>query len=145
MRAAMAVAPPEGIYRAMIEENGVPKLGSTATALGIRKGKDIVPDNLGMVHRPKFNPGAENGLSCAPTIQTLPGFALPLEWGGLNQRTSVWVVESVVLGPHLIAQEDTVPNGRRHISIGPARTMTFDEFVNAIEATKFQWKKVART
>ncbi len=28
----------EGIFRAMVEENGMPKLGITATTLGIRKG-----------------------------------------------------------------------------------------------------------
>src|SRR6266849_1322457 len=107
----MGDAAAEVIYRAMVEENGMPKLGITATSLGIRKGQDIVPDSGGMVHRPVFQPGAPNGLSCSPTIQSLPRFALPVEWGGLNKRTSVWKIELSALGPDLIAKEDTVPGG----------------------------------
>src|SRR5438105_5766434 len=134
----------EAIYRAMIEENGMPKLGATATSLGIRRAKDIAPDRKGMVRRPAFQPGAANGLSCAPLVQLLPRFALPTAWGGVNQRTSVWMIESTRLGVDLVSQEDTVPGGRRHISIGPATTMTFEEFVRAIEATRPEWKKVLK-
>ena len=56
--------PGEGIYRVMIEEDdGMPRLATTATALGIRMNKDIVPDQSGMVRRPAFRPGRKNGLS----------------------------------------------------------------------------------
>jgi hypothetical protein len=37
--------PGEGVYRAMVEEaDGMPRLAPTATALGVRMGKDIVAD-----------------------------------------------------------------------------------------------------
>jgi len=83
----------EGIFRAMVEENGMPKLGTTATTLGIRKGVDIITNQNGMVDRPTFQPGQANGLSCSPTIQSLPLFALPMEWGGLSKKTAVWRIE----------------------------------------------------
>src|SRR6266446_1933411 len=117
-----------GIYRAMLEEKGMPKLAASAEALGIRRDKDIVPDQAGMVHRPTFQPGGKNGLSCAPTIGDLPYFALPRTWGGGNKRTVVWRIEEADLGPDLIAAEDSRPGKpTRHVSIGPARTVSFDD------------------
>lgn len=137
--------PGEGIYRAMREENGVPMLGSSAIKLGIRRGKDIVPDQANMVQRPTFQPGAENGLSCAPTIQDLPRFALPIEWGGGSKNTVVWRIDEADLGVDLTVQEDTKP-GRpeRHLSIGPARSMPYDDYVKLIEATQVKWKRVSK-
>jgi hypothetical protein len=136
--------PPEGIYRAMIEENGMPRLGSSATTLGIRSGKDIMTDQSGMVHRPSFQPGTANGLSCAPSIQDLPRFVLPVEWGGRNQRTSLWRIDESDLGPDLVAQEDSLPGRPRHISVGPARTMAWGAYLSLVEATQAKWKKVTK-
>jgi hypothetical protein len=142
----MADDPGEGIYRAMLEgDDGMPVLGTSAETLGIRRNKDIIPDPSGMVHRPNFQPGEANGLSCAPTIQDLPRFALPRNWGGRNKRTVIWQIDAADLGSDLIAAEDTGP-GRptRHLSVGPARTMPFDDYVRLIEATRSKWKKVTR-
>jgi hypothetical protein len=137
--------PGEGIYRAMAEENGMPKLGTSASTLGIRRGKDIVPDQAGLVHRPRFQPGGQNGLSCAATVQALPRFALPVEWGGINKNTAVWRIEASDLGRELVAAEDSAPGAlRRHISIGPSGTMRYDDFVGAIEATRPKWRKVTK-
>ena len=58
----------------------------------------------------------------------------PVEWGGLNKKTVVWRIEASDLGPELIAQEDTVPGRRRHISIGPTATMSFADLVKAVVA-----------
>jgi|SRR5581483_4836302 len=142
----MADDPGEGIYRAMREsDDGMPMLGVSAETLGIRKNKEIVPDQSGMVSQPSFQPGQANGLSCAPTIHDLPRFILPRAWGGRNPRTSVWRIEAADLGPDLMAAEDSAP-GRptRHISIGPARLMAFDDYVRQIEATRPKWKKVVK-
>lgn len=136
--------PGEGIYRAMIEENGMPRLAASATALGIRKGKDIVVDQADHIHRPAFQPNGKNGLSCSRVIESLPAFALPVEWGGSNPRTVVWWIEETDLGTELIAQDDAISGMNRHISIGPATTMTYDAFVGAIEATRAKWKKVLK-
>ena len=69
----MADDPGEGIYRAMVEDDdGMPKLGPIAIKLGIRRGRDIVPDAAGLVHRPAFRHDEANGLLCVPTISELP-------------------------------------------------------------------------
>jgi hypothetical protein len=133
---------PEGIYRAMAEENGMPKLGASATMLGVRVGKDIAPDANNAVHRPAFRPGEKNGLSCAATIESLPPFSLPVEWGGLNTRTVVWKIEDADLPVELVAKDDSRPGRNRHISIGPGATMDYNDFERAIEATRPLWKKV---
>jgi hypothetical protein len=139
--------PGEGVYRAMVEDkDGLPELGSTAVKLGVRRGVDIIPDPSEIVHRPLFRPGDPNGLSCSPTIQDLPDFALPLEWGGSNARTAVWRIEAFDLGVELCALEDTPPqNKRRHISVGPSGTMTFDDYLRAVHATRANWKKVIKS
>jgi hypothetical protein len=136
----------EGIYRAMIEDtDGMPMLGLVAVKLGVRRGIDIMPDQQDLVHRPVFRPGDPNGLSCAPTIHDLPQFALSVEWGGSNRRTVVWRIESFNLGSELVAREDTVPQSRaRHISVGPSGTMTFDDYLCAVQATRARWKKIMK-
>src|SRR5438046_2848977 len=97
----------EGIYRAMEEENGLPRLGMTALRLGVRRGIDIIPNNAGLVYKPLFRPGQPNGLSCSPTIRDLPQFALPVEWGGTNFKSVVWRIAESDLGSQLLAQEDS--------------------------------------
>jgi hypothetical protein len=134
-----------GVYRAMNEDNGLPKLGATATSLGIRRGKDIVPDQAGSVYRPAFKPRQPNGLSCSPSIQDLPRFALPIECGGINNNTAVWLLDPIDLGPDLVVQEDSVPGTTlRHLSIGPSITMSYDHYVKAIESTPSRWRKIAK-
>jgi hypothetical protein len=132
----------ESIYRAMIDDGGMPRLGNSASALGVRKGIDILPDAADTVHRPAFVPGEPNGLSCAPTIGSLPPFLLPVEWGGLNTRTTVWQIEVSELGTDLIAQEDWGPGRKRHISIGPSSTMPYRDYDQAIQGTRTKWKRV---
>jgi len=135
--------PGEGIYRAMIEDDdGMPRLGTSASTLGIRKGMDIVADQAGMVHRPAFRPRGKNGLSCSRTISALPHFALPVAWGGNNDKTVVWRIEEADLGPDLLAGDDPVPGANRHVSLGPSGTMPYDDYGKAIQATRPKWKKV---
>lgn len=133
------------IYRAMVEENSMPKLGKSAITLAIRRAKDIAPDSADLVHRPTFQPGAKNGLSCSRTIESLPRFALPVQWGGSNKKTVVWTIDEVDLGALLAAQDDANPGTNSHVSVGPSGTMTFDDFVKAIEATRPSWTKVIKT
>jgi hypothetical protein len=143
----MGADPGEGIYRAMLEDDdGMPLVGLTAVKLGVRKGIDIVPDQTGMVHRPSFQPGEPNGLSCSPTIQDLPAFALPVEWGGTNPKTVVWRIEASNLGAELVAREDTPPQRKgRHISVGPSGSMLFDDYLSAVQGTRSRWKQVTRS
>lgn len=125
----------------MLEDNGRPKLGQTATTLGIRERYDIETDSLGMVHPSAFTPGGKNGLSCAPEIHYLPPFALPIEWGGRHQHTKVWKLRKTDLSQELVSAQD----GPTHVSIGPAQTMSFQQYANAIANTAAMWVKVSRT
>jgi hypothetical protein len=129
----------------MVEENGMPKLGSRAVLLGVRKGKDIDVDQLGKVNRPGFRPGGKNGLSCAATIDSLPFFSLPVEWGGSNAKTTVWELHEDDLPAELVAGHDSIPGRNKHVSVGPGMTMRYDEFVYFIEATRPLWRKVTKT
>ena len=128
----------------MVEEDGMPKLGSTSTLLGIRIGVDIETDAAGNVHRPAFVPRNKNGLSCSAAIEFLPQFALPIEWGGLNKKTTVWKIEVTDLPAELIAGDDCMPGIDRHISIGPSVTMAYNDFVRAIESTRPTWTKIVK-
>lgn len=128
----------EFVYRAMAEEFGAPKLGSSATTLGVRQGKDIDVDDAGDVAAADFLRGARNGMSCAPNVADLPEFAIPETWGGANRRTRIWRMRTADLGPDLVAGLDK-PG---HVSIGPARKMSFAEFVQAIQQTGPLWELV---
>lgn len=122
----------------MIEDRGRPQLGATALTLGIRPGHDIEVDANATVHRPAFQPGGKNGLSCAPAIAMLPPFALPIRFGGRNKKTEVWKIRTSDLGSDLEAKRD----GSRHVSIGPPRSMPLADYVTAIEQTAPHWVKV---
>jgi hypothetical protein len=94
------------IFRAMAEENSMPKLGSSSQTLGVRQGIDIEVDSNGVVHPPAFVTGGKNGLSCSPEISLLPDFILPVKFGGTNRKTEVWQIGEQDLGPDLIVQQD---------------------------------------
>ncbi|MGD9857892.1 MAG: hypothetical protein AB7U20_23355 [Planctomycetaceae bacterium] len=131
----------EFIYRTMIEEHGLPKLGASASTLGVRKGKDIATDENGLVHCPDFQVGHKNGMSCAPLIADLPEFAIPVEWGGNNTRVKLWRIRVADLGPELTAEQDAPT----HVSIGPSTTRTFVDFVQAIQSTAPLWELMTVT
>jgi hypothetical protein len=122
----------------MIVEAGRPKLGTSATKLGVRRGVDIEVDDNEMVDRPSFSTSGRNGVSCAPEIMHLPEFILPQQWGGRNSKTAVWRIRKSQLAPTLVAGQDAP----HHVSIGPSHRMPFDEYVAAIQATAGQWELV---
>lgn len=123
----------------MVEDDGQPAIGIAAIKLGIRPGYDIEVDEDNNVHRPSFEPGEKNGLSCSPALNQLPAFALPEKYGGTNKKTDVWRIRADRLGPKLEAQADQ----ENHISIGPAETMSIDEYSTAIEELAHHWEKVS--
>jgi hypothetical protein len=126
------------VFRAMIEDAGQPKFGTSAITLGVRRGVDIEADDEEMVDRPSFSPRGKNGVSCAPEIIHLPEFIRPQEWGGRHTKTKVWRIRKLQLGPLLVADQDSP----HHVSIGPAHRMPFDEYFAAIQATASQWELV---
>jgi hypothetical protein len=59
------------IYRAMLPDGGYPKVGRSASTLGVRVPVDIEPDGTGNVH-----PGP-HGMSVAPSLRDLPVHRVP--------------------------------------------------------------------
>jgi hypothetical protein len=134
--------PVPGIYRGMLEENGMPKLGDSPKLLGVRvppnPNPDIQPDASGNVHPPTRL--GSRGLSCAPRVQDLPGHRRPVAWLGTQTQAvfKVWTIAEDDLGPDLVAFRDSA----HHITIGPARTMSLDQFRAALAATQSKWMLV---
>ena len=59
---------------------------------------------------------------------------------GLNYEEKIAIID---LGPNLAAQQDSAPGAlRKHVSVGPAVTMSVTDFETAIGATKPKWIKV---
>ncbi len=134
--------PGPGIYRGMLVENGVPKLGDSPKLLGVRvppnPNPDIRPDANGNVDPPTRL--CSRGLSCAARVQDLPAHRRPVLWGGMQRQATfnVWQIAEDDLGLDLMAFRDSA----HHITIGTARTMTLDQFRAALAATQSKWKLV---
>lgn len=119
----------------------MPKIGDSPKSLGVRvppdPNPDIVPDANGVRPTTPANPG---GMSCATLVQALPRHRRPSEWNGTQTGTTfkVWEIDESDLGPDLAVIRDSPT----HITIGPARTMTLDQFRAALAATQPKWKPV---
>jgi hypothetical protein len=126
----------------MYEVSGMPKLGDNPKCLGVRvppnPRPDIQPDANGDVCPPTSS--SPSGMSCAPLIQDLLPHRRPLVWGGTQHQIAfrVWGIAEKDLGPDLVAFRDS----STHIAIGPARTMTLDQFRGALAATQSKWALV---
>jgi hypothetical protein len=123
----------EPLYRAMTEEDGAPALGASARKLGARLDIDIEPDGAGLVH-----PDA-GGMSVSPeSPRNLPRHRRPPEWGG-NGADPVWEISSQSLGPELTYRADPdLPD--EHGFIEPIEPMSFDEYQDALAATRNDWR-----
>ena len=134
--------PGPGIYRGMLEENGLPKVGNSPKELGVRvppdPNPDIQPDAAGNVHPPTLL--SSRGMSCAPRVQDLPFHRRPAHWSGTQSQMDfqVWQIAEGDLGSDLMAFRDSA----RHITIGPARTLTLDQFRAALAGTQSKWTLV---
>ena len=117
----------------------MPKVEDSPKCLGVRvppdPNPDMVPDVHGNVHTPTL--ATPTGMSCALLIQDLPRHRRPAEWSGTKHQATfkVWRIDKDDLGPDLVALRDS-PG---HITIGPARTMTLDQFRAALAMTQSKW------
>ncbi len=118
------------IYRGMTEENGQPKVGETARALGARPNGDIPVDAKGNVHP---NTG---GVSVSPSPQDLPPHRRPPEYGGTG-KDPVWKLDTSDLGDEL----KHVPDKPGHGTIQPTRTVSLSRYQQALANLKGKWKR----
>ena len=111
--------------------DGLPAVGQSARALGVRPPTDPTPDVLA----DPVSPGG-GGLSVAPLDpQNLPPFRRPAALGGRG-RDPVWVIAAHDLGPDLAFRRDSATHGL----IEPARPMTLLEYETALAATRTRWR-----
>ena len=131
------------VYRVMQEENGKPKLGSSATTLGVRVPGDIEPDGNGNVH-----PGT-GGMSVSPSLSALPAILVPKRLkdqvpaarGSDGHR--VWslgegVFVAAPVAPGLVLRPD--PHDRRHGFVEPGIIMPLESYREVIDDTRDSWK-----
>ncbi|MFT4173775.1 MAG: RHS repeat-associated core domain-containing protein [Rhodocyclaceae bacterium] len=119
----------EKIARGMVDDDGSPKVGPSARELGARPGTDIKVDSNGNVHP---NSG---GISVAPNPDSLPRHRKPPEFGGIG-KDPVWEIDTSDLGNDL----KHVPDSPFHGTIQPRRTMSLEEYQEALASTKDKWK-----
>jgi hypothetical protein len=134
------------IFRAMRADGGKPLVGTGSKCLGVRPG-EIPVDEGGLVH-----PGT-GGMSVAPSWPELPHHLIPKRLRQLVPKASgtgnftVWkmgdgpFVASPV-SPDLVLRPDP-KDPDRHGFVEPARSMTLDEYLAALAATRDSWSRIA--
>ena len=78
----------------------------------------------------------KKGMSTAPTIKDLPDFRKSKEYGGTG-KDPVWMMDTDDLGDDLTFVLDK-PG---HITIYPSRSMSVQDFQEALSKTQDKWRK----
>ncbi len=125
---------PGHLFRSMEKQEDHPRVGTDARSLGVRPGPDIEVDDLGIVR-----PGA-GGMSVSPeNVVNLPTHRRPPSWGGTG-KDPVWRITEDELGQHLAYRSD--PLDPKHGFVEPAGTMQFNDYQEAIHATRELWEEI---
>jgi hypothetical protein len=124
------------LFRAMKETGiGLPEVGSSARALGVRPGLDVPSIKSDDLVLP-----SQGGMSVSPDEPgNLPYFRRPPLFQGVG-RDPVWCIEESELGPDLVYRPD--PSQIGHGFVEPAHSMTLDAFQRALALTQSHWRKV---
>lgn len=128
------------LYRAMLPDGAYPKVGPSASTLGVRGGVDIAPDGSGNVH-----PGP-HGMSVAPSLRDLPMHRVPKRLRHLREgaagsdSTKVWrhgegVFAVGAVAPHLVLQPDRPDHG----VVAPDAVMPLAQYEAALAETRSGW------
>ena len=134
------------IYRVMKpDEDGKPKVGTASICLGIR----VPPERDGItLVEGQIEPGT-GGLSVRPSLQTIPvamvseelQAIVPGASGGKNHH--VWQMGEGPFENAPVADNLTLrPDSRYHGLLEPSVTMLFEDFQNALAATRDSWSDV---
>jgi RHS repeat-associated protein len=123
------------LYRGMKSDGkGVPELGASKRTLGAMPDVDI-PVVSGYV-----SPGT-GGLSVSPgSPYNLPSHRRPPEFGGTG-KDPVWGIRPCDLGLDLSYRPDPF-NPSKHGFIEPSRPMKFNEYQDALGATRWLWGRM---
>ena len=145
------------LYRAMREENGKPKIGRSPRLLGVRLGIDIDVEQMPKnwldqqgYSRPSLersSPGGgelidvvsrnDKGMSTSLSIETLPAFRKPPDFGGTG-KDPLWQIDD----SRMIGDIEAVQDSPTHVSIMPRKSMSLEKYEIALANTKIYWEKV---
>lgn len=127
---------PRLLFRAMTaDEDGLPVVGASARTLGARPRIDVKGDSSDVIDP------ASGGISVAFGSPTdLPMHRRPVAFGGTGSDP-VYAIDVADLGADLGWRAD--PDGPSgHGFIEPVRRMTFNEYQEALWATRNRWRRV---
>jgi hypothetical protein len=142
-------------YRGMAEHNGKPKTGRSARLLGVRPNIDInieqMPigclDEQGYLlpeSQRKFEGEIvtvairdNKGMSVSLSIEGLPAFRKPTQFGG-NGKDPLWQIDDSKIVGDLQAVQDSPT----HVSIMPRVTMSLEKYEAALANTQKYWERV---
>lgn len=121
------------LFRAMMEDEGMPAVLQSARGLGVRSAganPDVYPDEVGNVH-----PG--HGMSVAPDDPLLlPPHRRPPEFFG-SGTDPVWQVADSHLPEELAYRATSLTHGQ----VEPSAPMHLEDFRHALAGTRAQWSR----
>lgn len=126
----------ELLYRAMTaDDGGMPRLDASARTLGARPSIDVPGDASDIVE-----PGTGGMSASGGSPENLPSHRRPPDFGG-SAADPVFAINEADLGPVLQWQPD--PDGPLgHGFLEPVRRMRFNEYQDALWATRAEWRRV---
>jgi hypothetical protein len=142
-------------FRGMAEQNGKPKIGRSARLLGVRPSIDInieqipigyldeqsylLPESQRKLHGDLVAVAIRDtkGMSVSLSIEGLPAFRKPSQFGG-NSKDPLWQIDDSMITGDLQAVQDSPT----HVSIMPRVTMALEKYEAALANTQKYWERV---
>jgi hypothetical protein len=132
------------IYRSMLAEEGKPKIGCSATSLGVRvppdKNSDVPVDADGTVQP---NTG---GMSVSPGWRSLPVWRIPrrlrgkIEGASGSPKLFCWRMGTGPFVEDAVAEDLVLkPDSATHGTVQPERPMALSVYQGALANTRDQW------
>lgn len=124
------------VFRAMTpDDDGQPQVDASARTLGSRPSIDVPGDGTDDV-----DPGTGGMSVSIGAAHHLPAHRRPVEFGG-SGADPIFVIEASELGPDLrVRTDDDGPSG--HGFVEPVRRMEFNDYQQAIWASRPRWQRV---
>jgi hypothetical protein len=142
-------------YRGMAEQNGKPKIGRSARLLGVRSNIDINIEQMPIGYLDEQGyllPESQRefrgdtvtiairdakGMSVSLSIEGLPAFRKPSQFGGTG-KDPLWQIDDSMITGDLEAVQDSPT----HVSILPSVTMALEKYEAALANTQKHWERV---
>jgi hypothetical protein len=145
-------------YRGMVAQDGKPKIGRTARLLGVRPDSEdidieemprgcldeqgyLLPESQRKLDGDLVAVAISNdkGMSVSLSIEGLPAFRKPKEFGG-NGKDPLWKIDDSIIIGDLQAVQDS--SSSTHVTITPSVTMSLAKYEAALANTQEYWERV---